>query len=103
MLATAGGLVFTGGTNDSKIHAFDAAKGALLWEFPTNSGIVAPPSSFLIDGKQYIAIPSGMGGAVGGYTGAGAPWLKNYRGGDTLYVFALFEPGASTAFHGGAR
>ena len=40
MLATAGGLVFSGGTNDRKLHAFDAATGKLLWEFPTNSGIL---------------------------------------------------------------
>ena len=46
MLATAGGLVFTGGTNDRKIHAFDAATGTLLWEWPTSSGILAPPTSF---------------------------------------------------------
>jgi alcohol dehydrogenase (cytochrome c) len=75
----------------------------VLWSYQTGSGIRAEPISYSLDGRQYIAIPSGMGGAVGGYTGAGAPWLKNYRGGDTLFVFALFEPGASTAFHGGAR
>jgi len=62
MLATAGGLVFSGGTNDRKIHAFDATTGALLWEFPTNSGILAPPTSFTIDGKQYIAVLAGWGG-----------------------------------------
>ena len=62
MLATAGGLVFSGGTNDRKIHAFDAATGKLLWEFPTSSGILAPPTSFMIDGKQYIAVHSGWGG-----------------------------------------
>jgi len=62
MLATAGDLVFTGGTNDRKLHAFDAKTGKLLWEFPTGSGILAPPSSFAIDGKQYIAIESGWGG-----------------------------------------
>jgi len=61
MLATAGGLVFSGGTNDRKLHAFDAQTGKLLWEFPTNSGILAPPSSYSIDGKQYIAIQSGWG------------------------------------------
>ncbi|MEZ5294370.1 MAG: PQQ-dependent dehydrogenase, methanol/ethanol family [Vicinamibacterales bacterium] len=61
MLATGGGLVFTGGTNDRKLHAFDAATGALVWEFPTNSGILSPPSSFSIDGKQYIAVQSGWG------------------------------------------
>jgi alcohol dehydrogenase (cytochrome c) len=62
MLATAGGLVFSGGTNDRKFHAFDATTGELLWEFPTNSGVEAPPTSFLIDRKQYIAIESGWGG-----------------------------------------
>ena len=62
MLATAGGLVFSGGTNDRKLHAFDATTGKLLWELPTNSGILAPPTSFLIDGKQYIAVESGWGG-----------------------------------------
>jgi alcohol dehydrogenase (cytochrome c) len=62
MLATGGGLVFTGGTSDRKFHAFDASTGRLLWEVPTNSGIVAPPTSFLVDGKQYIAVESGWGG-----------------------------------------
>jgi len=62
MLATAGGLVFSGGTNDRKFHAFDASTGKLLWEFATNSGIVAPPASFSVDGKQYIAVLSGWGG-----------------------------------------
>jgi alcohol dehydrogenase (cytochrome c) len=66
MLATAGGLVFSGGTNDRKIHAFDAASGKLLWEAPTPSGILAPPTSFLIDGKQYIAVLSGWGGDSAG-------------------------------------
>ncbi len=66
MLATAGGLVFSGGTTDRKFHAFDATTGKLVWEFPTNSGILAPPTSFLIDGKQYIAIESGWGGDARG-------------------------------------
>jgi len=62
MLVTAGGVVFTGGTADRKFHAFDAATGKLLWEFPTNSGILAPPSTFMVDGKQYVAVESGWGG-----------------------------------------
>jgi alcohol dehydrogenase (cytochrome c) len=66
MLATAGGLVFSGGTNDRHFHAFDALTGKLLWEFPTNSGILAPPTSFAIDGKQYIAVHSGWGGDARG-------------------------------------
>jgi alcohol dehydrogenase (cytochrome c) len=62
MLVTGGGLVFTGGTSDRKFHAFDATTGKLLWEFPTNSGIVAPPTSFTLEGKQYVAVESGWGG-----------------------------------------
>src|SRR5580698_6821579 len=62
MLVTAGNVVFSGGTNDRKIHAFDATTGQLLWESPTNSGILAPPTSFTVDGKQYIAVHAGWGG-----------------------------------------
>ncbi len=66
MLATAGGLVFSGGTNDRKIHAFDASTGKLRWEWPTTSGILAPPTTFLVDGKQYVAVHSGWGGDSAG-------------------------------------
>jgi alcohol dehydrogenase (cytochrome c) len=61
MLATGGGVVFSGGTNDRMFHAFDAATGKLLWEFPTNSGIVGQPSTFTVDGQQYVAVMSGWG------------------------------------------
>ncbi len=61
MLATAGGLVFSGGTNDRLFHAFDAKTGELVWTFPTNSGIIGQPASFSIDGTQYIAVMSGWG------------------------------------------
>jgi len=61
MLATGGGVVFSGGTNDRKFHAFDASTGELLWEFPTSSGILGQPVSFLVDGVQYVAVMSGWG------------------------------------------
>jgi alcohol dehydrogenase (cytochrome c) len=61
MLATGGGLVFSGGTNDRMFRAFDASSGAMLWEFPTNSGIIGQPSSFVVDGRQYVAVQSGWG------------------------------------------
>jgi alcohol dehydrogenase (cytochrome c) len=61
MLTTAGGLVFSGGTNDRMFHAFDASSGKLLWQYPTTSGIIGQPSSFLLDGKQYVAVQSGWG------------------------------------------
>ena len=92
MLVTAGDLLFTG-TAEGSFQAFDAESGSVLWAYQTGSGIRAAPISFRLDGRQYVAIASGMGGAVGGFTGAGAPWMRNYRSGGTLYVFRLFEPG----------
>ncbi len=66
MLATGGGLVFSGGTADRKFHAFDASTGRLLWEFPLSSGAEAPPTSFSVSGKQYIAVLAGWGQDAGG-------------------------------------
>ena len=61
IMTTGGGLVFSGGTNDRLFRAFDATTGQVLWEFPTNSGIYAPPSSFMVGGRQYVAVVSGWG------------------------------------------
>jgi alcohol dehydrogenase (cytochrome c) len=61
VLATGGGLLFAGGTNDRMFRAFDAKTGKILWEFPTASGVAAVPVSFAVDGKQYIAVQSGWG------------------------------------------
>lgn len=102
MLTTAGGLAFTG-DGEGNFSAYDVENGKELWAYQTGSGIRAAPVTYRLDGTQYIAIASGMGGAVGGYTGAGAPWMKSSRSGSTLYVFQLFEPNASRRFHGGAR
>lgn len=61
MLATGGGLVFSGGTSDRMFRAFDARTGRVLWEFPTNSGVIGQPSTFAVDGRQYVAVQSGWG------------------------------------------
>lgn len=61
ILATGGGLVFSGGTQDRLFRAFDASSGAVLWEFPTNSGVIGQPSSFSVDGRQYVAVQAGWG------------------------------------------
>ena len=61
VLATAGDLVFMGGTNDRYFRAFDARSGKLLWHQRTNSGITGVPSSYAVDGKQYVAVLSGWG------------------------------------------
>ena len=68
-LDAGGVLVFSGVPNDRKIHAFDASTGELLWEAPTPSGILAPPTSFSIDGKQYIAVHSSWRGDSAGMQG----------------------------------
>jgi len=93
ILATAGGLVFTGGTPDQNFHAFDAATGKLLWEFKTSSGVLGPPSSFEIDGKQYVAVLTGwaadargMGQTVALLLGEPVP---NVPEGGAIYVFAV--------------
>jgi alcohol dehydrogenase (cytochrome c) len=93
MLATAGGLVFTGGTNDRKFHAFDAASGKLLWESPTASGILAPPTTFTVDGKQYVAVLSGWGGDSRGMqatlNGAFPGEYPEVPEGGTVWVYAI--------------
>jgi len=61
VLTTAGGLLFAGGTNDRMFRAYDAKTGDELWHFRTNSGVMAPPSTFEVNGTQYVAVASGWG------------------------------------------
>lgn len=61
VLSTAGGLVFTGGTNDRMFRAFDAKTGELLWEQKTNSGIIGMPVAYQVGDTEYIAVQSGWG------------------------------------------
>jgi alcohol dehydrogenase (cytochrome c) len=61
VLATGGDVLFAGGTNDRMFRAFDAKTGKVLWEFQTISGVTAVPSTFEIDGKQYVAVQTGWG------------------------------------------
>jgi len=60
-MTTGGNLVFSGGTNDRMFRAFNATTGEMLWEFPTNSAIIAPASTFTVGGTQYVAVQSGFG------------------------------------------
>src|SRR5262245_41419277 len=59
VLATAGGLVFSG-SNEGNFYALDAQTGNPLWDFQTGGFIAANPISFLIDGKQHVAIAAGQ-------------------------------------------
>lgn len=60
-LSTAGNLVFQG-TSDRRATAYAADSGKLLWEFPSNTGIVAGPVSYSVDGEQYVTFMAGWGG-----------------------------------------
>jgi len=61
LLTTAGNLVFAGGTNDRLFRAYDAKTGNVLWEYPMPSGVVGVPTSFEVDGEQYVAVQAGWG------------------------------------------
>lgn len=82
-LTTAGNLVFQG-TADGRFVAYDAASGKKLWESPVGTGVVAAPSTYMVDGKQYVSIAVGWGG-VYGLSGRASD--KQMPG--TVYTFAL--------------
>ena len=63
-LTTAGNLVFQG-TADGRFVAYDARDGRTIWEVPVGSGVVAAPSTFEVDGQQYVAVAVGWGGVFG--------------------------------------
>ena len=104
-LATAGDVVFYG-TMEGWLKAVDARSGKLLWQYKTGSGIIGQPTSYRgPDGKQYIAVMSGVGGWSGaivaggldardstaalGFVAAMADLPQATSKGGTLYVFAL--------------
>ncbi len=59
MLATAGGLVFAGDA-EGYLIALDARTGKPVWKFQTGGAIIAPPISYLLNGRQYIAVAAGQ-------------------------------------------
>jgi alcohol dehydrogenase (cytochrome c) len=78
ILVTSGGLAFAGEGN-GLFKAYDAETGAVLWKFQAGAGVNAPPSSYTIDGKQYIVV------AAGGNT------QLDYKRGNTLIAFSLVD------------
>ncbi len=78
VLATAGGLVFTGEGN-GLFKAYDAETGSVLWKFQAGAGVNAPPSSYTVDGKQYIVV------AAGGNT------QLDYKRGNNIIAFTLAD------------
>ncbi len=73
VLSTAGGLVFQGAAN-GYFSAYDAENGKRLWSYFGQSGIVAAPITYELDGEQYVAVATGWGGVLplshGGLFGA---------------------------------
>ncbi|MBT80746.1 MAG: PQQ-dependent dehydrogenase, methanol/ethanol family [Alteromonadaceae bacterium] len=88
VLATKGGLIFTG-TGDGFIKAFDEKTGEELWKFQTGSGIVSCPITWEMDGEQYIGFASGYGGAVPLWGGDMAELTKPVAQGGSFWVFKL--------------
>lgn len=64
VLATASNLVFQG-TQDGHFIAYNAENGAILWNISVGGGVIAPPVTYMVDGKQYITLVAGWGGGVG--------------------------------------
>jgi alcohol dehydrogenase (cytochrome c) len=90
VLATGGGLVFTGDPEGNAL-AFDASSGNRLWAFHTGSGHRGSPITYAVGGKQYLAVPSGWGGVAANFISQAFPELGDATRGSTLFVFGLFE------------
>jgi len=76
ILATGGGVVFTGEAN-GWFKAYDAKTGSVLWKFQAGAGVNAPPSSYMVGGKQYIVV------------GAGGNAQIDSRRGNSIIAFTL--------------
>lgn len=88
VLATKGGLVFTG-TSDGFLKAFDAKTGKELFKFQTGSGIVSCPITWEENGEQYIGLANGYGGAVPLWGGDMAELTKTVSQGGSFWVFKI--------------
>jgi hypothetical protein len=86
-LATGGGLVFLA-LLDGTVAAFDDTTLDELWKINLGSGFSAPPMTFEVNGKQYIAIVSGPSPAARSRL-VNTPELREQRNAVVLYVFAL--------------
>jgi alcohol dehydrogenase (cytochrome c) len=86
-LATAGGLVFTA-FSDGTIAAYDDTSLEPLWKFNAGTGFMAPPMTFAVGGKQYVAILSGLS-RISLRALQFTPELKEQRNQTMLFVFGL--------------
>ena len=84
MLATAGGLLFTGMLTGEMI-ALDMDTGKRVWQFQTGSSINAPPITYTHKGVQYVSVQSGKGGA------SASRYNQNVPPGGSVTTFALIR------------
>jgi alcohol dehydrogenase (cytochrome c) len=89
-LTTAGGLVF-GGDWDRHMYAYDASDGRILWQTRLPTSAQGFPITYLARGKQYVAMPAGIGGGSWSTLIAPelAPEIRRPNSGNALLVFAL--------------
>jgi len=89
-LSTAGGVVF-GGDWDRHMYAYDATAGKILWQTRLPTSAQGFPITYLAKGKQYVAMPAGLGG--GSWSTLIplelAPEIKRPNYGNGIFVFAL--------------
>jgi len=86
-LATAGGLLFIGDV-DRYFKAFDTDNGKLLWQTRLGAPLHGYPISYGVNGKQYIAVPTGIG-VFRALTAVVSPEIYQPTNGQALYVFEL--------------
>jgi alcohol dehydrogenase (cytochrome c) len=86
-LATAGGLVFSA-YSDGTLAAYDDETLDVKWKFNMGSGVTAPPMTFGVGDKQYVAIATGLSRIARG-TLQKAPETKEMRNSTVLYVFTV--------------
>ncbi len=79
VLATAGGITFTG-EGSGAFDAFASDTGEKLWSYTCDAGVNAPPMTFAVDGRQYVTVAAGGNAVVG------------YKRGDAIETFALARP-----------
>ena len=84
VLATAGDVVFAG-TPSGEYLAFDATDGTELWRFQCGSGHHSSPTTYSVDGRQFVAVPSGWGAWAEGFL----PGMLGAPHGNTMIAFAL--------------
>jgi alcohol dehydrogenase (cytochrome c) len=88
LLASAGGLVFSG-ARDRRLRAYDAATGKVLWQVILNASPSSSPATYSVDGVQYLVVVAGGGGAFDSGTRSLTPEIVDPPAGTTLWVFRL--------------